>query len=70
MTDDQTDGLPVGADPSDPGMSNDSSLGADRAAAINAEKKKWRDKTSKAKKQTEEPPLSEPGVREEQDFDE
>jgi hypothetical protein len=37
-----TGGLPSGVDPSDPGAPNDSSLGADRAAAIEAEKEKWR----------------------------
>ncbi|MGH7581802.1 MAG: hypothetical protein ACREL5_01095 [Gemmatimonadales bacterium] len=39
---DPQDGLPSGVDPSDPGVPNDSSLGADRAAAIEAEKEKWR----------------------------
>jgi len=39
---DPHDGLPSGVDPSDPGVPNDSSLGADRAAAIESEKAKWR----------------------------
>ncbi len=70
MANDETGSLPSGVDPSEPGIPNDSSLGADRAAAIEAEKKKWRDKTIKAKKKSEEPPVRDPGVREEQDFDE
>jgi len=45
---DPSGGLPSGMDPSDPSAPIDSSLGADRAAAIEAEKKKWRDKVNKA----------------------
>lgn len=52
------DGLPGGVDPSDPAMPNDSSLGADRAAAIEAEKQKWRKKKAAKAKQ---PPPAEPG---------
>jgi hypothetical protein len=44
---DPSGGLPSGMDPSDPASPIDSSLGADRAAAIEAEKKKWRDKVNK-----------------------
>jgi hypothetical protein len=45
-----TGGLPSGADPSDPGTANDSSLGADRPAAIEAEKQRWRNKLAKQEK--------------------
>jgi hypothetical protein len=51
---DPTGGLPSGVDPSDPGMSNDSSLGADRGAAIEAERKKWRDTQARKAKELEE----------------
>jgi len=51
---DPSDSLPSGLDPSDPGAPNDSSLGADRAAAIQAEKEKWR--KSQAKKRNKPPP--------------
>jgi hypothetical protein len=50
---DPTGGLLSGVDPSDPSVSGDSSLGADRAAAIEAEKKKWRDKVAKEQATTE-----------------
>ncbi|HEX3927921.1 MAG TPA: hypothetical protein VHW65_07980 [Gemmatimonadales bacterium] len=46
---DPSGGIPGGGDPNDPGFPGDSSLGADRAAAIDAEKKKWRDRDSKIK---------------------
>jgi hypothetical protein len=48
--------LPSGVDPSDPGAPNDSSLGADRAAAIEAEKEKWRRKIKKAAESKQTPP--------------
>ena len=48
-------GLPSGVDPSDPGAPNDSSLGADRAAAIEAEKEKWRKRKGKDPKQPPKP---------------
>jgi len=54
---DPSGSLPSGVDPSDPGTSNDSSLGADRAAAIQAEKEKWRKSQAKKRKQ---PPPPEP----------
>lgn len=55
---DPTGGLPSGVDPGDPAAPNDSSLGADRAAAIEAEKKRWRDKQAKdaGRSQPEQPP--------------
>ena len=62
---DPTDGLPSGVDPSSPGLPNDSSLGAARAAAIAAEKKKWRDRQAKRKPK----PPAEP-KREDVEFDE
>ncbi|HEY3935571.1 MAG TPA: hypothetical protein VGL65_13250 [Gemmatimonadales bacterium] len=57
---DPTDGLPSGVDPSDPSVPNDSSLGADRAEAIEAEKKKWRDRTRKLTTRTPKPAGDEP----------
>jgi hypothetical protein len=55
---DSTEGLPGGMDPSDPSAPNDSSLGADRAAAIEAEKQKWRNRKAAKppKPKTEAPP--------------
>ncbi|HEY4100669.1 MAG TPA: hypothetical protein VGM20_07310 [Gemmatimonadales bacterium] len=53
-------GLPSGIDPSDPGALNDSSLGADRAEAIEAEKKKWRDHEAKRTRRTPPPAGDEP----------
>ena len=56
-------GLPSGVDPSDPGAMNDSSLGADRAAAIEAEKQKWnKRKRSPAKRTKAEPPPEADGL--------
>lgn len=69
----RTGALPSGVDPSDPGMSGDASPDADRAAAINAETKKWRDNVDTQKKQTgreEAPATPEELVNLEQDFDE
>ncbi len=43
-------------------------MGADRAAAIEAEKKKWRDKVNRSK-EAKGPPAAKPD-KEEQDFDE
>jgi hypothetical protein len=67
---DPTGGLPSGVDPSDPGMSNDSSLGADRGAAIEAEKKKWRDTQARKAKEPAVGPDNVVPARVEQDFDE
>ena len=53
---DPSGNLPSGVDPSDPGAPNDSSLGADRAAAIAAEKEKWRNRNKKATKSKKAPP--------------
>jgi hypothetical protein len=53
-------GLPSGVDPCDPGALNDSSLGADRAEAIEAEKKKWREHERKRSTRTPAPAGDEP----------
>jgi hypothetical protein len=44
---DPAGGLPNGINPTDPTSPDDSSLGGDRAAAIEAEKRRWRDKQAK-----------------------
>jgi len=52
---DPSGNLPSGVDPSDPGTSNDSSLGADRAEAIKAEKEKWRNSQARKRKKPSPP---------------
>jgi hypothetical protein len=51
-------------------MSNDSSLGADRGAAIEAEKKKWRDKQASKAKESATGPDDAAAARAQQVFDE
>jgi len=52
---DPSGNLPSGVDPSDPGTPNDSSLGADRAEAIKAEKEKWRNSQARKRKKPSPP---------------